>query len=166
MAVFGSAGFTWTGEGEPELLLGARVSASYFDVLGVEPIFGRSFLPDDPGHPGAVIVNEAFVRRYFPDNDALGHALYTSTPRALWGESIPNRFEIVGIARSVKFLGPDTVDEPAFYVPSRQFPLGQMTLVARTTGDPAALIARIREDIQAVRDSNAFTFPARCLSVT
>ena len=63
---------------------------------------------------------------------ALGRALYTSTPRAVWGEPIPNQFEIVGITRNVKFLGPDAADEPAFYVPSRQFPLGQMTLVAVT----------------------------------
>src|SRR3970282_1757220 len=44
MALFASAGMNWTGEGEPEELLGARVSASYFDVLGIEPVLGRALL--------------------------------------------------------------------------------------------------------------------------
>ena len=127
------------------------VSADYFRTMAIDIVSGRAFTElDDPGHPGAVIVNEAFARRYFPDNEVLGRALYTSTPRAVWGEPIPNQFEIVGIARNVKFLGPDMADEPAFYVPSRQFPLGQMALVARVAGDPTLLSARLRDDISAL----------------
>ncbi len=127
------------------------VSADYFRTMGIDIVRGRAFTElDDTGHPGAVIVNEAFARRYFPDDDALGRALYTSTPRAVWGEPIPNQFEIVGVAHNVKFLGPDAPDEPAFYVPSRQFPLGQMTLVARTTGRPDASSAHVHDNVAAL----------------
>ena len=78
MAVFGSAGFTWTGAGEPELLLGARVSASYFDVLGVEPILGRSFLPEEdaPGGNHVVILGHGlWLRRFGGARDVLGKTL-------------------------------------------------------------------------------------------
>ena len=78
MAVFGSAGFTWTGEGEPELLLGARVSASYFDVLGVEPILGRSFLPEEDAPAGNHVVilgHGLWLRRFGGARDVLGKTL-------------------------------------------------------------------------------------------
>ena len=78
MAVFGSAGFTWTGEGEPEQLLGARVSASYFDVLGVEPILGRAFFPEEetPGDNRVVVLGHGLWQRCFGGaRDVLGRAL-------------------------------------------------------------------------------------------
>ena len=44
IAAFGSSGpMTLTGDGEPEQLLGTRVSAGYFSVVGVEPIVGPLF---------------------------------------------------------------------------------------------------------------------------
>src|SRR5438552_1112562 len=39
--------FNLTSEGEPERILGAKVFADFFEVLGVQPILGRSFLSDD-----------------------------------------------------------------------------------------------------------------------
>ena len=43
--------FTWTGDGEPEKVVGYRVTAGFFDILGVRPILGRTFAAgeDDPG---------------------------------------------------------------------------------------------------------------------
>src|SRR5262249_2839636 len=59
--------FTLTGRAEPERIEGARVTASFFSVLGVEPILGRSFLPDEdrPGAEPTVILNYALWRRRF-----------------------------------------------------------------------------------------------------
>jgi hypothetical protein len=39
-----------TGEGRPELIPGAQVSANLFDVLGVRPRFGRTFLEQEDGY--------------------------------------------------------------------------------------------------------------------
>ncbi len=49
--------FTLTGHDTPERIEGARVTTSFFSVLGVEPILGRSFLPDEdlPGTEQTVI---------------------------------------------------------------------------------------------------------------
>src|SRR5437763_12213369 len=39
--------FTLTGQGEPVQVFGGRLTANYFDVLGVRPILGRNFLPQE-----------------------------------------------------------------------------------------------------------------------
>jgi hypothetical protein len=58
MAAGQESDFSLTGEGEPERLEGMRVSASYFNVLGVSAALGRTFLPgdDQPGHDQVVIL--------------------------------------------------------------------------------------------------------------
>src|ERR1700704_2858302 len=47
LAAFGASTMTLTGSGDPEQLQGARAAAGYFAVLGVEPMLGRSFLPEE-----------------------------------------------------------------------------------------------------------------------
>lgn len=56
-----------TGTGEPERLEGQRVSASYFQVLGVLPALGTNFnsADDRPGGPSVVIISEGLWRRRF-----------------------------------------------------------------------------------------------------
>jgi putative ABC transport system permease protein len=66
------------GLAEPERLVGARVSARYFDVLGVAPARGRSFTAADdrPGAAPVAIVSEGLVRRRFGRDAAiLGQAI-------------------------------------------------------------------------------------------
>ena len=47
VASFGRNSLTLTGDGEPEQLVGARVSSGYFAVIGVEPVIGRSFTAEE-----------------------------------------------------------------------------------------------------------------------
>jgi len=60
-------GFVLTGGGEPERVTGARVSASLFPLLGVKPILGRTFLPEEDrfGSSPVVLVREGLWRRRF-----------------------------------------------------------------------------------------------------
>src|SRR6266478_3379749 len=70
LAAYGSSTMTLTGDGEPEQLMGANTSAGYFAVVGVEPMLGRSFLPEEyePGKNQVVILGHAFwQRRYGAD---------------------------------------------------------------------------------------------------
>jgi putative ABC transport system permease protein len=62
--------FALTGEGEPERLAGERVSASYFQMLGVSTALGRTFLPgeDQPGHGQVVILSHGLWQRRFGSN--------------------------------------------------------------------------------------------------
>jgi putative ABC transport system permease protein len=70
--------FNLTGLGEPESLTGYRFSANMFEVLGVRPALGRTFLPEEdrPGASGVVILSHAlWLRRFAGDPAVLGRSL-------------------------------------------------------------------------------------------
>src|SRR4051812_25485515 len=63
MAAESFTGFTLTGVGDPVQLNGGRVTPNYFDVLGVRPIRGRNFLPNEEEGADVALVTEAFWRK-------------------------------------------------------------------------------------------------------
>ena len=70
--------FTLTGRAEPERIEGARVTANFFSVLGVSPILGRAFLPneDRPQAGGAVILSYGlWQRRFGADPNIVGQQI-------------------------------------------------------------------------------------------
>ncbi|MFL6333872.1 MAG: ABC transporter permease [Pyrinomonadaceae bacterium] len=124
------------------------VGHEYFRTVGIELVKGRHFeKQDDPSHPGAAIINEAFARKYFPGADPLGQRLLTSTPARMSGAPVPTAFEIVGVVRDTKFKGLSAESSPAFYVPARQFPLSSMVVMARVDGDPGAYAQPLRDAV-------------------
>jgi len=69
---------TVTGASEPQRLVGQAVSAQYFDVLGVHPVVGRSFVAadDQPNGPREVILSDGLWRRRFgADRSIVGRAV-------------------------------------------------------------------------------------------
>jgi putative ABC transport system permease protein len=78
MAAFRSKGLTLTGAGEPERLQGARVSASFFPLLGVKTSLGRTFLPeeDKPKAERVVVISHGlWQRRFGGDANIIGQSL-------------------------------------------------------------------------------------------
>ncbi len=68
--------FTLTGVGDPVQLQGFRTTANYFDVLGVRPILGRTFLPQEEEGADVALVSEKFWRqRLGGDPNVLGRGL-------------------------------------------------------------------------------------------
>jgi macrolide transport system ATP-binding/permease protein len=78
-----------TGFGEPERLEGARVSAAFFDLLGVPAARGRTFAASEeaPGRDDVIVVSDAFWRRLGADPGFVGRRL------TIDGESL----EVVGV---------------------------------------------------------------------
>src|SRR5438874_4803936 len=69
-------GFILTGMGEPAQLLGGNVTANYFELLGIHPILGRNFLPEEDTKGDVVMVTESFWhKRFNSDPMVLGRSI-------------------------------------------------------------------------------------------
>jgi len=78
MALYGGAGFDITGTGKPESIRSGRVSADFFSVLGVQPLHGRLFLPEEDreGANHVVILSyKLWQKRYGGDIGVLGTSM-------------------------------------------------------------------------------------------
>ena len=97
MAAMAQRSFNLTGAGEPERFDGRRVSANLFSLLGVQPVIGRAFLPDEdkPGSRVVILSEGVWKRRFGGDPAILGR------PISLDGDS----YTVVGVM-------PGSVDMP------------------------------------------------------
>jgi len=78
MTGFSGQTLTLTGSGEPEELFGASVSVNHFNVVGVSPILGRAFIPEEkePGNGGTVILSHGlWSRRFGADPEIVGQVI-------------------------------------------------------------------------------------------
>src|SRR6266478_8323463 len=68
--------FTLTGLGDPVQLFGGKVTSNYFDVLGVRPIRGRNFLPEEEESADVAMVTENFwQKRMGGDPNVIGRSI-------------------------------------------------------------------------------------------
>jgi predicted permease len=141
-------------EGEPQPAPGDYahpdyhiVSAGYTETLTVALLRGRPFVEADneSGLPVA-LVNTALARRYWPNVDPVGK-------RILLGHrsSATNKWlTIVGLVGDTKLYGLANPSRFEIYLPFRQHPANDMTLLVRSAADPASLTAAIRQTVAAI----------------
>jgi len=147
---------SFTLEGRPEPPAGqlpsadiTRVTPDYFKAMGVRVREGRVFTDHDTADaPPVAMVDETFVRAHFPQGDALGK-------RFRFGRSSPEDkdvkwMEIVGVVSHVKNYGVDQESRVEIYLPYFQSPVTNATLLVRSSTDPAALAASVRQAVKAV----------------
>jgi len=120
------------------------VAPGYFATLGIPLITGRDFTNSDgPQAPKVAIVNEAMVRRFFPNGEALGRRFVFGS-----GDVTPDT-EIVGVVQDAKNAEIREDKLPYIYLPYDQDPkLGQLTFYVRTFQDPMALAPELRKTVQ------------------
>src|SRR6185369_10786181 len=99
LAAFTDNNFNLTGNGEPERIACAQVTASLFTTLGLQPVRGRVFLPeeDNPSANNVAVISEAFwQRRYGRDEAILNNTLtLNNKPYAIVGV-MPGSFRFPG----------------------------------------------------------------------
>ena len=138
-------------DSRPESANFIPVGPDYFDTVGVKLAAGRKFTAlDDQDHPGVAIVNESFLKHYFPNENALGRRIRPGPPARIWDQQKLTSFEIVGIVRDVKLAGLDAPSEPAYYLPASQAPLEDMTLLVHTTTDPLSVVSAVRQAVWSI----------------
>ncbi|MGZ4897670.1 MAG: ABC transporter permease, partial [Candidatus Angelobacter sp.] len=78
MAAYRSSGFNLSGNGEPERLHGEMISAGFFEILGVNPIMGRTFTMDEDrlgANPTVMITEGLWQRKFGGRNDIIGQRM-------------------------------------------------------------------------------------------
>jgi putative ABC transport system permease protein len=129
------------------------VTPGYFAALRVPLIEGR--LLDDrdgPDAPNVVVVNQAFVRRFFSKEDPIGKRFSGGMrPGARPGkppaDNGPQMWTIVGVVGDTKQRGLASETMPQATASALQWPRFQMTVVLRTPLDPMSLISAVRKDV-------------------
>lgn len=124
--------------------LWAHVGPGYFKVMETGLVAGRPFrASDDASAPGVAIVNETLAERLWPGRNPIGRTLRIEAPDA-------NPLTVIGEARDGKYRAVFEPPLPYLFLPVLQHPVGNVTVVARTQGDPAAMAASVRAAIRAV----------------
>jgi predicted permease len=121
-------------------------TTNYLKTLGIPLIKGRYFTDDDNANaPGVAIIDEAFAKDYWPDEDPIGKRISFEG-----GPNNPRWREIVGVVGQVKSYGLDIEPKRQLYYPHLQSSARDMGLVVRTQGDPKSMLADVRSAIQSI----------------
>jgi putative ABC transport system permease protein len=122
------------------------VMGDFFHVMQIPILAGRNFTEmDREDHPLVAVVNEEFVKRFFPHENPLG-------ARIDWARSEPPRrwMTIVGVTRDVKQAGLDQPVDPSVYTPYSQSTepwRRRTTLAIRTSGPSPGLVAEVKKQV-------------------
>ena len=115
------------------------ISPTFFDVMGIPVVLGRGLTDrDTAGAPKVIVINETAVRKYFPNENPIGHHMGNSPETS-------GDMEIVGVLHDVKYNSVREAVPPTEYVPYPQARLTNATFEVRTAAGPAAAMGSIRD---------------------
>jgi predicted permease len=137
--------------GEPPVPIAATwVDDAYFTTLGVPLLRGRNFTTgDSPQSPRVAIVNDAFVKTYWPSGDALGRRFRL---RDIDGP----QYEVVGVVADYKVHTVGETPTPYIHYALAQRAFTGQVIVARTDGDAGALLGTMRREVLALEPNAVF----------
>ena len=124
------------------------VTPGYFNSMGMRIDEGRDFTwtDDDRQKPKRAIVNQAFARRFFPGQSALGRLFGSRGPDGL---ATPSN-QIIGVVSNAKYRSLREEIPPTVYYPATHGFDSRFTLHLRTRGQPASVIAPVREVLRSL----------------
>lgn len=152
----GHTGTFFVAEGAPPLgpkdkspvVLSILSERGYFETMGITFLGGRDFSEIEEQGPNvrAAVVNETFVKQFFPRlsiaADAVGKRIqFAGGQKDQW-------LQIVGVTRDTKHYGIDQEMKPSVFTPFDPQPLNSLTFVVRTAMDPHALVTPVRGAIR------------------
>jgi len=118
------------------------VSDGFFKALGVPVVEGRGFDSRDTADTEPVLlVSDAWAKRFFPGESAVGKQLYE-------GGDLTTPVTIIGVTGDVKFAGLDQPGETVYAPLSQGWPNNPAYLYLRTRGDPLTLVEPMRATLE------------------
>jgi putative ABC transport system permease protein len=144
--------------GELRLAIEEVVTPETFRVLRIPVVQGRALTAQDgPNSPPAVVLNVSLAKRLWPDENPLGKRLHFGS-----SESVAPWSTVVGVVGNIE-PGPwDHTGPPMAYFPLAQLTQRSLSIAVRTRGDPIALAATARAQVQAL-DQEQPVFDVRTL---
>ena len=145
-------------EGEPVVPVAQRsgvniqtISPGYAKVLRVALERGREFTAeDDQTTPTVAMVNQAFVRRYWPNDDPIG--------KHIWLGPIIKPLEVVGVFGDEKNNGLGEDPAPEMFLPFPNLPWSHLRLSLRSaSGNPMALVPAVRQRLARIDSDQPIT---------
>jgi putative ABC transport system permease protein len=130
------------------------VTPGFFSTLGIPVIAGRGFQStDSPNAAQVVVVSQAFVKQFYPNENPLGKRIVLG-----WGrqrsedkaDTVNAGGEIVGVIGDVKSLGANEAAPATMYLPFDQAPITELSLLIRSTAAPALIVNGGRTAIKEV----------------
>jgi putative ABC transport system permease protein len=125
------------------------VDEDYFRTIGVPLVKGRLFdARDTVDAPGVVVVNDAFARKEWPNEDVIGKVVVPRIRfigpmgRVMLPPNAP--FQIVGVVGNLKNASLIRSAEPAVYFTFRQFPFRGLNVVVQGPGAASSLVGEVR----------------------
>lgn len=127
------------------------VTDGFFASMGIPLVAGRRFGPEDRAdRTPVVVINEAMARAYWPGESPVGQRFrFTADVDSVYRT-------IVGVVANVRHMSLDSEPRRQMFLPHSQFPataswpVSDMSVTLRATGDPAALGALVRREVRAV----------------
>jgi predicted permease len=146
---------------------GAAVAMpGYFETLSIPLVRGRTFGPrdNDPKATPVAIINQAFVRKYFPNEDPLGQYF---TPKFEHSEEPIVARQIVGVVGDTRIDDMWNPYQPQFFMPYAQDPAHQRAIVVmRVAGDPAAYENTVRKIVATMTEAPVFNYSSFTESIS
>jgi predicted permease len=149
-----------------------RVSPHFFDTIGQPVVRGRGITEQDTATSQMVaVVNQAFVKKFFPNEDPIGHHFGT------FDQKYSSSFEIVGVVADAKYQNAREEFRPMFFRPLTQYEkaLTEPSAISGETrslfvnsatirfhGDQQSLEQQVRKTLASI-DSNLTVFDFRSL---
>jgi predicted permease len=144
-------------DSEKDQILYNVVDEGFFETMGERIVRGRGFqVSDDEDSPRVAIVNEVLAARYWPDGQALGKRIQIEVEGEL------HRLEVVGVARTSKYIWLTEAPTDYLYLPLGQNFRRQRTLFVESRGDPGNMTGPIREAVRRL-DSNMPVYDVRTM---
>ena len=132
------------------------VGPGYFEILRIPLLSGRGILEtDDSRSPLVALVNESFVKEYWPGENPIGKRIKFDDDSESW-------IEVVGLTADFKMWSVGEEPSPMVHASLMQQAPFFETVMVRTSSDPGPMVARMREEITALDPDISF-FDARTM---
>jgi predicted permease len=159
MAAYRGTDGSITGVGQPENVRAQRVSANFFPILGVNPILGRTFPPEEDRRgatPTALISEGLWKRKFASDRNVIGQRLIVAGQSRTIIGVIPASFRLhvfnFRTADVYEAIGEDT--DPSFYLRDSYRGMDAIGLLK-----PGVTLAQARDDMKRVNAGLADAYP-------